>query len=66
MQMQGQPEMVYKAGQSFYEGPNGVHIVSANPNTTEPAKFVAYFICDRDTPLSIDVPEHRGPKGGSR
>ena len=66
MQVQGQSEMVFKAGQSFYEAPNGVHLVSANASTTEPAKFLAYLICDRDTPLSIDVPEHRDPKGGSR
>jgi quercetin dioxygenase-like cupin family protein len=58
-QVRGQPEMIYKAGQSFYEAPNGVHRVSANASTSEPARFLAYFICDRDTPLSVDVPEHR-------
>jgi quercetin dioxygenase-like cupin family protein len=65
-QVQGEPEMIYKAGQSFYEPPNGVHLVSANASTTEPAKFLAYFICDRDTPLTVDVPEHTGSKGVSR
>ena len=65
-QVQGQPELIYQAGQSFYEAPNGVHLVSANASTGEPTRFLAYFICDRDTPLSLDVPEHRGPEGGSR
>jgi quercetin dioxygenase-like cupin family protein len=65
-QVQGQPEMTYKAGQSFYEAPNGVHLVSANASSTEPAKLLAYLICDRDTPLSIDVPEHSGTEGASR
>jgi quercetin dioxygenase-like cupin family protein len=65
-QVQGQPEMIYKAGQSFYEVPNGVHLVSANASTTEPAKFLAYFICDRDTPLTVDVPERSGWEGVSR
>ena len=65
-QVQGQPEMIYKAGQSFYEAPNGVHLVSANASTSEPAKLLAYFICDRDTPLTLDVPEHRSPEGASR
>jgi len=65
-QVQGQPEMIYKAGQSFYEPPNGVHLVSANASTTEPAKLLAYLICDRDTPLSIDVPGHSDPEGTSR
>lgn len=66
MQVKGEPETVYKAGQSFYERPNGTHLVSANASSTESAKFVAYMICDHDTPLSIDVPEHRGTKGASR
>lgn len=65
-QVQGQPEMIYKAGQSFYEAPNGVHLVSANASSTEPARLLAYFICDRDTPLTIDVAEHSSPKGASR
>ena len=65
-QVQGQAEMIYKAGQSFYEAPNGVHLVSANASTREPAKFLAYFICDRDTPLSLDLPEHSSREGASR
>ena len=65
-QVQGQPEMIYRAGQSFYEAPNGVHLVSANASTREPAKFLAYFICDRDTPLSLDAPEHSSPEAASR
>ena len=65
-QVEGQAEMIYKAGQSFYEAPNGVHLVSANASTTEPAKLLAYLICDRDTPLSIDVPEQSVPKGETR
>jgi quercetin dioxygenase-like cupin family protein len=62
-QVKGQPETTYKAGESFYEAPNGVHLVSANASSTEPAKLVAYLICDRDTPLSIDVPESKAGGG---
>jgi len=65
-QVQGEPEMIYKAGESFYEAPNGVHLVSANASSTEPAKFVAYLLCDRDTPLSVDVPENVHPRGSIR
>jgi len=65
-QVKGQPEMIYKAGESFYEAPNGVHLVSANASSTEPAKLVAYLICDHDAPLSIDVPGSVHPKGQSR
>jgi quercetin dioxygenase-like cupin family protein len=55
-QVQGESLRFYKAGDSFYEPPNGVHAVSANASNTEPAKFVAYFVCDREGPLSTDVP----------
>jgi quercetin dioxygenase-like cupin family protein len=52
-QVRGGPETVYKAGESFYEAPNGVHQVSANASAKEPAKLIAYFICDHDTPLTV-------------
>jgi quercetin dioxygenase-like cupin family protein len=57
MQVKGESEHIYKAGESFYEAPNGVHQVSANASDKEPAKFLAYFVCDHDTPLSIPAPE---------
>lgn len=51
-QAQGQPEAVYHAGQSFYEAPNSVHAVSANASDRESVRFLAYFTCDNDLPLS--------------
>jgi quercetin dioxygenase-like cupin family protein len=65
-EVQGQPEMTYKAGETFYEAPNGVHLISANASSTEPAKLVAYFICDHDTPLSVDVPKNINQKGAAQ
>lgn len=56
-QVKGQPEVVYHAGDSFYEAPNGVHQVSANASDKEPARLVAYLLCDHDTELSLPVPE---------
>jgi quercetin dioxygenase-like cupin family protein len=58
-QVKGEPLAVYKAGDSFYEPPNGVHAVSANASAIQPAKFVAYFVCDHETALSTDVPAVR-------
>jgi quercetin dioxygenase-like cupin family protein len=55
-EVKGQPEAVFKAGESFYEAPNGVHLVSANASQTEPASFLAFFVCDHDAQLSSDVP----------
>ena len=64
-QVKGEPEMIYKAGESFYEAPGGVHLASANASSTEPAKLIAYLICDHDAPLSVDVSDSI-PKGLTR
>ncbi len=56
-QVNGQPEVIYRAGESFYEEPNRVHLVSANASQERPVRFLAYFTCDRDTPVSVAVPE---------
>ncbi|PYV94876.1 MAG: cupin domain-containing protein [Acidobacteria bacterium] len=55
-QVKGQPEAVYRA--------NGVHLISANASRTAPAKFLAYFLCDHETKLS--VPPVDGPKGNTQ
>lgn len=46
------PVSIYQKGDTFYEPPNGVHQVSANASTTEPVRFLAYFLCDSDARLS--------------
>jgi quercetin dioxygenase-like cupin family protein len=57
----GAPEAVYKAGESFYEPPNGVHQVSANASAKDPAKLIAFFICDHDTKLTVPpMDDHSG------
>jgi quercetin dioxygenase-like cupin family protein len=58
-QVKGEPERVYRAGDSFYEARDGIHLVSANASSTESAKLVAYLICDRDAPLSLPAPDSR-------
>jgi len=55
MQVKGQPERIYKPGDTFFESPDDVHQVSANASDTEPARFLAYFVCDHRTPLSVPV-----------
>jgi hypothetical protein len=56
----GQPEATYKAGEIFYEAPNGFHVTSANASDKIPAKFIGYFVFDHNTPLSIAPPETLG------
>jgi quercetin dioxygenase-like cupin family protein len=53
--VKGESEALYRAGETFYEPPNGIHLVSANASSTEPAKLLAYFLCDGDQPLSREV-----------
>ena len=60
-QVRGEPEAVYTAGQGFYEAANGAHIVSANASTDKPVRFLAYFTCDRETPLLQPVPDSPRP-----
>jgi quercetin dioxygenase-like cupin family protein len=62
-QVKGEPEAVYKAGESFYEAPNGAHLVAANASEQEPAKFIACFVCDADQPLSLPITQAQA-KGG--
>jgi quercetin dioxygenase-like cupin family protein len=40
MQVRGGKELTLTAGQSFYEGPDDVHVVGRNASQTKPAKFV--------------------------
>ena len=65
-QVKGEPEAIYKAGESFYEAPNGVHLVSANASQSVPLKFVAYFTCDHHAPLSTEVSENKSAGGKQR
>ena len=63
MRVKGEAETIYRAGDSFYEAPHGVHAVSANASATEPATFLAYFVCDSEGPLSAPVAaDERGAK----
>lgn len=50
-----EPEATYTAGQAFYEAPGATHGVSANASKTRPVRFLAFFVCDTDAPLSAPV-----------
>jgi quercetin dioxygenase-like cupin family protein len=53
MQVKGQPERIFKPGETFSETPSDVHLVSTNASQDAPARFLAYFVCDRKTPFSV-------------
>jgi quercetin dioxygenase-like cupin family protein len=53
MQVKGGKEVTLKPGDTFYEGPDDLHTVGRNASTTEPAKFVVFFVKDKGAPLLI-------------
>ena len=53
MQVKGGKEVTLTPGQTFYEGPNDVHVVGRNASTTKPAKFVVFFIKDKGAPVLV-------------
>lgn len=46
---------LYHAGDSFYEEANGQHLVSANASQSEPATFLATFLCDHPTAVTVPL-----------
>lgn len=57
MQVKGGKEVTLTPGQTFYEGPNDIHVVGKNASSTKPAKFVVFFIKDKGAPVLVPVPE---------
>ena len=57
MQVKGGKEVTLTPGQTFYEGPDDVHVVGRNASSTKPAKFVVFFIKDKGAPVLVPVPE---------
>ena len=55
MQVKGGKEVTLTPGQSFYEGPNDIHVVGRNASATKPAKFVVFLVKNKDAPVLIPV-----------
>ena len=55
MQVKGGKEITLTPGQSFYEGPNDIHVVGRNASTTKPAKFLVLLVKSKDAPVLIPV-----------
>jgi quercetin dioxygenase-like cupin family protein len=55
MQVKGGKEVTLTPGQTFYEGPNDIHIVDRNASKTQPAKFVVFLIKDKGAPALVPV-----------
>ena len=53
MQVRGGKEVTLMPGQTFYEGPNDVHVVGRNASQTKPARFVVFFVKDKGAPVLV-------------
>ena len=55
MQVRGGRELTLGPGQSFYEDPSDIHVVSRNASSSKAAKFLVFLIHKKDAPLVIPV-----------
>jgi quercetin dioxygenase-like cupin family protein len=53
MQVRGGKEVTLTPGQTFYEGPDDVHVVGRNASKTKPAKFVLVMVKDKGAPILV-------------
>jgi quercetin dioxygenase-like cupin family protein len=53
MQVRGGKEVTLQPGQTFYEDPNDIHVVSRNGSSTKSAKFLVFLIHEKGAPLVI-------------
>jgi quercetin dioxygenase-like cupin family protein len=53
MQLRGGGPVTLKAGETFYEGPNDVHIVGRNASDSKPAKFVVFLVKNQGVPVVL-------------
>ena len=53
MQVKGGKQVTLTAGQTFYEGPDDVHVVGRNASSTKPAKLVVFFVKDKGAPVLV-------------
>jgi quercetin dioxygenase-like cupin family protein len=55
MQVKGGKEVTLTPGQTFYEGPDDIHVVGRNASSTEPAKFLVLLVKDKGAPVLVPV-----------
>jgi quercetin dioxygenase-like cupin family protein len=55
MQVKGGTPVTLAPGQTFYEGPDDVHIVGRNASQTAPAKFLVFLVKDKGAPVLTPV-----------
>jgi quercetin dioxygenase-like cupin family protein len=52
-QLKGGQQVTLTPGQTFYEGPDDVHVVDRNTSASQPAKFLVLLIKDKGAPALV-------------
>lgn len=55
MQVKGGKQVTLIPGQTFYEGPDDVHVVGRNASKTKHAKFVVFLVKDKGAPVLVPL-----------
>jgi len=55
MQVKGGKEVTLTPGQTFYEGPDDVHVVGRNASSTKPARFLVFLLKEKGAPVLVPV-----------
>jgi len=53
MQVKGGEPVTLLPGQTFFEGPDDVHVVGRNASSTKPAKFLVFLLKDVGSPAVV-------------
>jgi hypothetical protein len=51
MQVRGQEPVTLSAGQTYYEGPDDIHVVDRNASKTRTAKILVVLFKDKNSPF---------------
>jgi quercetin dioxygenase-like cupin family protein len=55
MQVAGGEAVTLGPGQTFYESPEDIHLVSKNASDSQPARFLVFFVQEKGAPLVVPV-----------
>jgi len=55
MQVRGGAPVALGPGDTFYEGPDDVHVVGRNASQTAPAKLLVFLVKDKGAPILTPV-----------
>jgi len=55
MQLKDGQQVTLTPGQTFYEGPDDVHVIDRNASSIRPAKFLVVLIKDKGAPAVMPV-----------